>query len=99
MKTSTYKLTLIEYEVWRNEQDGYEVNNLFTVINDLIVVVDDQATCRDIAKKLHNQTIFKTGDKVKIDFRSLDVVDFWPFIELETKAGKPVGRIEVAEID
>lgn len=86
----TRKYRLINYfDVWGNEKDGYEVNNLCTEADDLWI--DDDSTLKEIAKFL-----VQIGFLVTSDMRKLYLEDDGTYIEIYQKKGMyPLGRLEV----
>ena len=85
----TRKYKLINYfDVWGNEKDGYEVNNLCTEADDLWI--DDDSTLKEIAKFL-----VQIGFLVTSDMRKLHFEDDGTYIEIYQKKGMyPLGRLE-----
>lgn len=94
----TYKLKLLQYELF-----GDEVNNIFTLFDDLIVKRDlDNMSNEQILKLCHNQKFFGlfSTELIKIDFRSIYISwsDYY-FIEFNSKRNDlPLGRLEIEEI-
>ena len=93
-----YKLKLLQYELF-----GEEVNNIFTLIDDLVTTRDiDNMTDEKILKICHNQKFFGLfgTELIKIDFRSIYVS--WSedcFIEFSSRKNHlPLGRLEIEEI-
>jgi hypothetical protein len=99
------KLRVVSYDTWGNERDGFEVNNLYEVgvveISDRLL---EKYTCKQIAKYIHGKRGHNTWSPYNLnaanylacDLRRVNVIDYYPFIELEDKkTGMPVGRIEV----
>jgi|13_taG_2_1085334.scaffolds.fasta_scaffold264556_1 hypothetical protein len=93
-----YKLKLLQYELF-----GDEVNNIFTLIDDLVTTRNiDNMSDEQILKICHNQKFFGLfgTELIKIDFRSIYVS--WAdaeFIEFSSKKNDlPVGRLEIEEI-
>jgi hypothetical protein len=65
------KYRLVDYfDVWGNEEDGFEVNNL-AVIEDGITISDD-ATEQDILDLLYNMEYLNTKDPSKINVEMFD---------------------------
>ena len=85
----TRKYRLINYfDVWGNEKDGYEVNNLCTEADDLWI--DDDSTLKEIAKFL-----VQIGFLVTSDMRKLYFEDDGTYIEIYQRKGMyPLGRLE-----
>jgi len=98
-KQISYAMELYEYETWGNPEDGFEVNNVFRTIDDMIYIGDENTTCKELVKAFHNAPIWNMfgSSSIKIDFRSIDIIDSWPFIEIEDKQGKPLGRVEIVK--
>ena len=95
-----YKLKLVEYETYGNNKDGWEVDRVDTLIDDLVRVSDKELSLKEIVKSFHNQKIFNIFGSTlcKIDYREIYLVDLYPFIEMyQRKDDKPVGRVEVIE--
>jgi hypothetical protein len=94
----TFKIKLLQYELF-----GEEVNNIFTLIDDLFTTRDlDNMTDEKILKICHNQKFFGLfgAELIKIDFRSIYVS--WSdgdFIEFSSKkTDLPLGRLEIEEL-
>lgn len=93
-----YKLRLLQYELF-----GEEVNNIFTLIDDLVTTRNiENMSDEKILKICHNQKFFGLfqTELIKIDFRSIYVSwsDFG-FIEFSSKKNHlPLGRLEIEEI-
>lgn len=85
----TRKYRLVNYfDVWGNEKDGYEVNNLCTEADDLWI--DDDSTLKEIAKFL-----VQIGFLVTSDMRKLYFEDDGTYIEIYQRKGMyPLGRLE-----
>lgn len=85
----TRKYRLVNYfDVWGNEKDGYEVNNLCTEADDLWI--DDDSTLKEIAKFL-----VQIGFLVTSDMRKLYLEDDGTYIEIYQRKGMyPLGRLE-----
>lgn len=83
-----YKL-IDHYDVLGNEEDGYEVNNLNTVVTG--IEITDDATDTDIINYL--KSINFLSEKATTETVELDGDDF--YIELtEKETGYPLGRLE-----
>lgn len=84
------KWTLINYfDVWGNEEDGWEVNDACSEFDDLNI--DDDATDQDIIDYLYNIEFFKTNDIEK--FRIEGIGDGW--IEIyQAEDDKPLCRLQ-----
>lgn len=99
------KLRVITYDTWGNEQDGFEVNNLFEVgIINIEEKLLKKYTCKQIAKYIHGKrghniwTPYNSSvaNYLICDLRQVNIIDQYPFIEIEDKkTGMPLGRIEV----
>jgi hypothetical protein len=50
---------LYTYDVWGNEKDGYEVNNIFST--NAIYELDENMTDKEIVKALKDQGLIKKG--------------------------------------
>lgn len=84
------KYKLVNYfDVWGNEKDGYEVNNLCTEADNLWI--DDSCTMKEIA-----QFLVTIGFLATSDMRRLYLLDDGDSIEIyERKGMYPLGRLEV----
>ena len=84
------KYKLIDYyDVLGNEEEGYEVNNLNTVVTG--IEITDDATDADIINYL--KSINFLSEKATTETVELDGDDF--YIELtEKETGYPLGRLE-----
>lgn len=84
------KWTLINYfDVWGNEEEGWEVNNACSEFDDLEIA--DDATDQDIIDYLYNIEFFRTNDLEK--FRIEDMGD--GFIEIyQAEDNKPLCRLQ-----
>lgn len=101
------KLRVISYETWGNPEEGFEVNNICEIgIIGIREKLLEKYTCKQIAKYIHgkrghniwNPYNLNAANYLTCDLRRLNVIDCYPFIELEDKkTGMPVGRIEVLE--
>ena len=90
----------IVYDIWGNKEDGYEVNNLFTVIDELIIEdKNNSMTCKEIVKAFNGVDYSTLSGiyKLNFDFRKIYIEDCWPDIEIYYKSGKPIGRVEITE--
>lgn len=84
------KYKLVDYfDVWGNLEDGYEVNNLAVVADD--IVLSDDVTDQEILDFLENMGYLTTNDLNKIEVISWDS-DFIELFEIET--GCPICRLE-----
>lgn len=83
------KWKLVNYfDVWGNEKDGYEVNNLCVEYDDLNIT--DDATDKDILNYLKD-----TGFLVTSDRRKVYLEDMGDMIEIYQRKGNyPLGRLE-----
>ena len=84
------KWDLIDYEVWGNKKEGYEINNCFRVVEG--IVIDDTDTDKDIVKKLKEVGYLKNTVKVNqltIESHSDSMIEFY-----ERKGYKPLCRLE-----
>lgn len=84
------KYKLIDYyDVWSNEENGYEVNNLYTCATGIEIA--DDTTDTDIIGYL--KSINFLNEKVTTENIELNGDDF--YIELtERETGYPLGRLE-----
>ena len=83
-----YKYRLIDYfDVWGNEQDGYDVNNLACILTG--ITITDDSTDKDIINYLYSIHYLNTNDIDKFD-----VYDDGDMIEISLKNGFPVCRLE-----
>ena len=74
--------TLINYfDVWGNEEDGWEVNDCCSEADD--ITITDDATEQDIIDYLYNIEFFKTNDLEKFDVEYCG--DFIEISEKETQ--------------
>ena len=85
----TRKYRLVNYfDVWGNEKDGYEVNNLCTEADDLWI--DDDSTTKEIANFLVSIGFLNTNDMRRLYFE-----DDGTYIEIYQRKGMyPLGRLE-----
>lgn len=84
---STWRL--LDYDVWGNEKDGYEVNEAIPILTG--ITITDDATDKEIVTYLYNVRYLKTKDMRKI---RLENDTDW--IEIYQKKGNlPLGRLEV----
>ena len=87
-----FRLKLVDYfDVWSDEEGGYQVNNLCTLFDDIYTADLKDRTLLDILKK--------TG-YIKKDTRinQITFIDQYPFIEIEERRNNyPLGRFEVLE--
>lgn len=92
-KTSSYtKYRLIDYfDVWGNEEDGFEVNNLACIEENIII--SDDSTNEDIINYLFKICYLNTND-----CSLFEVENNWDMIEISLKNGFPVCRLEVTEM-
>jgi hypothetical protein len=83
---------LVDYfDVWGNKRDGFEVNNL-SVVEDEIYISED-STNKEIVQFLKRIGYFKKSVRMNM----VDVYNDGEFIEFfQKKDGMPIGRLEVA---
>lgn len=83
------KYRLINYfDVWGNEKDGYEVNNLCVEADDLWI--SDDSTEKEILKFLVQIGFLNTSDR-----RKVYLMDDGEMIEIyQRKYNYPLGRLE-----
>ena len=100
------KLRVVQYETWGNAAEDYYVNNIFEVgIIEISKKLLEKYDCKQIAKYIHGKRGHNTyhpynlnaANYLVCDLRRVNLIDSWPFIELEDKNGRPLGRIEVIE--
>lgn len=99
------KLRVITYDTWGNEQEGFEVNNLYEIgIINIKEKLLEKYSCKQIAKYIHGKrghniwTPYNSSaaNYLTCDLRRVNIIDLYPFIEIEDKkTGMPLGRIEV----
>ena len=84
------KYRLVDYfDVWGNEEDGFEVNNLAVIEDD--ITISDDATEQDILDLLYNMEYLNTKDPSKINVEMFDP----DMIELfDAKTECPICRLE-----
>ena len=94
---------VIIYDVWGNEKDGYDVNNIFDVAKVRLNGDPNKLTSRQIIRRLHGRPMYKQWNgsqpvldmdlrKMAIDNNSMDLGS----IELTNRSGSmPIGRIEL----
>jgi len=94
---------VIIYDVWGNEKDGYDVNNIFDVAKVQLNGNPNKLTNRQIIRRLHGKPMYKQWNgcqpvldmdlrKIAIDNNSMDLGS----IELTNRSGSmPIGRIEL----
>jgi hypothetical protein len=88
---NTYKLVNY-FDVWGNQKDGYEINNLCTEIEGIVLVDGCQDT--DLLKYLKSIGFFKKH--VRLNMLSIeDYSCMGDYIEIsEKRTGKPICRFE-----
>lgn len=88
-KTGYTRYRLIDYfDVWGNEKDGYEVNNLCVAYDDLYI--SDDSTHKEILQYLQ-----KTGFLNTSDMRKVYIDDQGEMLEIyQRKNNYPIGRLE-----
>ena len=79
VKASRYKL-INYFDVWGNEEDGWEVNNQCVEFDDIFIT--EEATDQDLLDYLYKVEFFNTKDADK--FYIEDSGDFIEFFEKET---------------
>lgn len=81
------------YDVWGNETDGFEVNNISKYDND--IVLHDDATDKDILLVLCAEKLFlrEAVDKNAIEVDNSASPDYIEFNSTEN--GAPIGRLEL----
>ncbi len=87
------KYDLIEYEVWGNKKDGFEINNCFRVIKG--IEITDNDTIKDIVKMLKEVGYLKNTlrmNQMTIESYSEGMIEFY-----ERKDYKPSFRLERVE--
>ena len=87
-----FRLKLVDYfDVWTDDEGGYQVNNLCTLFDDIYTVDLEDRTLLSILKKI---------GYLKKDIRldQITFIDEYPFIEIEERrTNYPLGRLEVLE--
>ena len=97
------KMQLVEYDVWGNAEEGFEVNNVFRT--DAYYEIGDEDTKEDVVHKLKtvDQTwtsILETRIGPWLCEEAEVEVDLWDenYIEIVVaKTGEPLGRLEVVD--
>lgn len=89
MKIEGSKYRLINYfDVWGNEEDGYEVNDLCVEETDIFIA--DNSTDQEVLSLLVRIGFLTTDDPEKVCIKWED-----DMIEIEgVKTGVPLGRLE-----
>lgn len=84
------KYNLINYfDVWGNQKDGYEVNNL---CNEGTIELEDYTSDKEIVEKLKEFGFF--ADHVRTNM--INIWNDYEMIEIyERKTGKPICRLEL----
>ena len=87
-----FRLKLIDYyDVWTDDEGGYQVNNLCTLFDDIYTTDLGDRTLLSILKK-----IGYLKKDIRID--QITFIDDYPLIEIEEKRNSyPLGRFEVLE--
>lgn len=87
-----FKLRLVNYfDVWGNQKEGYEVNNLCTEWDDGHAVDLEDRTLLNLLK---SSGFLKNTVRIN----QVDFADYYPFIEIyQRRDGRPLGRLEVLE--
>lgn len=83
------KYTLVNYfDVWGNEKEGYEINNLCNEVEG--ITITDDATEKDILKYLVQIGFLTTSDrrKVRIDTTDGDMMEIYA-----VKGNYPIGSL------
>lgn len=83
------KYRLINYfDVWGNEKDGYEINNLCVEADDLWI--SDDSTEKEILKFLVQIGFLRTSDRRKVYIEELgEMMEIY-----QRKGNYPLGRLE-----
>lgn len=83
------KYTLVNYfDVWGNEKEGYEINNLCNEVEG--ITITDDATEKDILKYLVQIGFLTTSDRRKV---RIDTTD-WDMMEIyAVKGNYPIGSL------
>lgn len=90
-QTSVSNYELVDYDVWGNAEDGYDVNDAYKT-GEIITMTND-ATDTDIIEYLKN--IGYLNDKANSENIYIDSVDYEFAIEIfEADTMKPIGRLE-----
>lgn len=104
-----FNARVLFYEVWGNETDGFEVNNLFEIAKirlngDYRNLTDKQILSRLNGKPAHNTwSPYSLNNRNKLSFNQRYIesdnnICSEDIIEVvEKKTGKPVGRIELSD--
>lgn len=100
-----FECKVIEYEIWGNEEDGWECNNVYEIAKVVLRGDYRRLTDRRILKRLHGKPCHKTWNQVtvplKFDFRSIEIDNnnmSDNLILIQSKTGKPLGEIRLAEV-
>ena len=99
--------TVYEYEVWGNEEGGFEVNNIFHIGTVKLNGDYRELSDRQIIKRLHNKpgnNAFPSGHiTLKFDLRQVSIDNGYmsdDTIFLTDKRGiKPIGEIRLEVIE
>ena len=83
------KYTLVNYfDVWGNEKEGYEINNLCNEVEG--ITITDDASEKDILKYLVQIGFLTTSDRRKV---RIDTTD-WDMMEIyAVKNNYPIGSL------
>lgn len=83
------KYTLVNYfDVWGNEKEGYEINNLCNEVEG--ITITDDATEKDVLKYLVQIGFLTTSDRRKV---RIDTTD-WDMMEIyAVKGNYPIGSL------
>lgn len=83
--------TLVDYfDVWGNEEDGYEVNNVAKVVHN--IVIHDNTSEVELIRYLILIRFLEKGvttDDITVEWPGFDMIEL-----SETKTGMPIGRLE-----
>ena len=97
---------VLSYEVWGNEEDGYDVNMVYDEGMVKLNGEYDKLTDKQILKRINGKPGHKQWDGItpiiKIDMRSISIDNGYMTADilLTDKRGiKPVGRIELFDKD
>lgn len=89
-KDNYNKYKLVDYyDVWGNEEDGFEVNDIAVIADD--VVISDDADEQDILDLLYNMEYLNTKDpnKVYVNMSDFDMMELF-----DATNDCPIGRLE-----
>lgn len=94
---------VIIYDVWGNDKDGYEVNNLFDIAKVRLNGDPNKLTIKQIIRRLHGKPMYRQWNgstpvldmdlrKMAVDNNNMDLGN----IELTNRSGSmPIGRVEL----